>query len=183
MSSRHVLLLRGINVGKAKRIAMADLKALVESLGCKDVKTLLNSGNVVCTTSKPAGLAARVQKAVAAKLGVTARVTAVSADELAAIVRENPLLDVATNPSRLLVAVLADPADRPKLAALDRGDWAPEAFALGTRAAYLWMPDGVIDSRVAKALEKAMGDAVTSRNWATVLKLATLAGAAPSASA
>lgn len=172
-----VLLLRGINVGKAKRIAMADLKALVESLGCRDVKTLLNSGNVVCSTSKPAGLAARVQKAMTAQLRVTARVTALSADELATIVRENPLLDVATDPSRLLVAVPADVADRAKLVALAKQEWKPEAMAVGSRAAYLWMPDGVIESRVAKALDKAMGDAVTSRNWATVLKLATLASA------
>ena len=172
----HVLLLRGINVGKAKRIAMADLRVLVEGLGCRDVKTLLNSGNVVCTTSKSDGLAARAQKAIASKLGVTARVTAISADELAEIVRDNPLLDVATDPSRLLVAFLADGKDRPKLVALAREDWKPEAVAVGARAAYLWMPDGVIESRLAKALDKSLGDAVTSRNWATVLKLAALAG-------
>src|SRR5262245_11897777 len=171
-----IVLLRGINVGKAKRIAMADLRALIEGLGCRDVRTLLNSGNVVCTTSKPDGLAARVQKAIASKLDVTARVTGISADELAEVVRGNPLLDVATDPSRLLVAFLADPNDRPKLVALAKQDWKPEAVAVGARAAYLWMPDGVIESRVAKALDKSLGDAVTSRNWTTVLKLASLAG-------
>src|SRR5262245_9982765 len=110
-----VALFRGINVGKAKRIAMADLRAVVEGLGCTDVRTLLNSGNVVFAAKKADGLAARIHKAVAAKLGVTARVTVVSADDLASVVRECPLTDVATDPSRLLVAFVADPADRPKL--------------------------------------------------------------------
>lgn len=174
-AARNVLLLRGINVGKAKRVAMADLRALVASLGCTDVRTLLNSGNVVCTTAKPDGLAARVEKAMTAKLGVTARVTALSADELASIVRGNPLADVATDPSRLLVAVLADAKDRPRLVALAKqGDWTPERIEVGKRAAYLWLPDGVIASRLAKALDKSLGDVVTSRNWTTMTKLAAM---------
>lgn len=169
-----VLLLRGINVGKAKRVAMADLRALVASLGCTDVRTLLNSGNVVCTTAKPDGLAARVEQAMTSKLGVTARVTAISADELASIVRGNPFADVATDPSRLLVAVLADANDRPKLVALAKQDWTPERISVGRRVAYLWLPDGVIASRLAKALDKSLGDAVTSRNWTTMTKLAAM---------
>lgn len=176
-ASRHVLLLRGVNVGKAKRIAMADLRDLVASLGCTDVKTLLNSGNVVCATTKPAGLAARVEKALALSLGLTSRVTALSADEFATIVDDCPLLDVATNPARLLVAAPADVADRTKLVALTKSDWSPEAVAVGSRAAYLWMPDGVIESRLAKALEKSLGDRCTSRNWSTILKLAALSRA------
>ena len=172
----HVLLLRGINVGKAKRVAMADLRALVASLGCTDVKTLLNSGNVVCTTAKPDGLAARVEKAMTSKLGVTARVTAISADELAAIVGGHPLEGVATDPSRLLVAVLEDVKDRPKLVALSKQDWASERIEVGKRWAYLWLPDGVIQSRLAKAMDKSLGDAVTSRNWTTITKLAAMAG-------
>jgi uncharacterized protein (DUF1697 family) len=176
---RHIALLRGINVGKAKRIAMADLRALVESLGCTDVRTMLNSGNVVFATSRPAGLAERIGNAIASKLGVTARVTVVSADELDEIVRRNPLLDVATDPSRLLVAVVADPADRPTLVALAKQEWKPEAIAIGKRAAYVWMPNGVISSRVAKALDKALGDGVTSRNWATVLNLHAIARVRP----
>jgi uncharacterized protein (DUF1697 family) len=174
--ARHVALLRGINVGKAKRIAMADLRALVEGLGYRDVATLLNSGNVVFTAaaSVRGDPAARIRKAIAAKCGFDARVTVLTADELDAAIRECPLGGVATDPSRLLVAVLADPADRPRLLELARPDWKPEAIAVGRRVAYLWMPDGVIESRLAKALDRAMGDAVTSRNWATTLKLAAL---------
>ena len=176
---RHVALLRGINVGKAKRIAMADLRALVASLGYLDVATLLNSGNVVFTVpaASKGEPGPRIEKAIVETLGVAARVTTLTADELAEVVRACPLLEVAKDPSRLLVAVLADPADRPRLAALARRDWGDEAFAVGARVAYVWMPRGVLESAAAKALEREFGGAVTSRNWTTVTKLASLAAA------
>jgi uncharacterized protein (DUF1697 family) len=114
MAHTHVALMRGINVGRAKRIAMANLRALVEDLGYNDVRTLLNSGNVVFAAPDlaRADAAARIEAALTARLGVSARVTLLAAAELAAAVRDNPLLDVAGDPSRLLVAFLTDPADR-----------------------------------------------------------------------
>ncbi|HEY8491540.1 MAG TPA: DUF1697 domain-containing protein [Dehalococcoidia bacterium] len=178
MDHRYVALLRGINVGRAKRVAMADLRGLLQDLGYADVRTLLNSGNVVFTApdGTPDGAAARIGQAMAARLGVSARVTVISAAELSAVVGENPLLPVADDPARLLVAVLADPADRPRLEPLTAQDWSPEALALGRRAAYLWCPDGFMASRLREAVESALGDAVTMRNWATVTKLHALAG-------
>ena len=177
MADRRVALLRGINVGRAKRVAMADLRALVEELGYRDVRTLLNSGNVVFTAPAAArgDAAARIEKALVAKLGVPSRVTVLTAAELAAAVAANPLLDVASNPSRLLVAFLADPADRKKLQPLTRQDWTPEALALGPRVAYLWCPPGVLASKLSEAVGRALGDAVTTRNWTTVTKLHALA--------
>jgi uncharacterized protein (DUF1697 family) len=175
MASRHVALIRGINVGRAKRVAMADLRKLVEGLGYGDVRTLLNSGNVVFTASRAAGnAAARIEKGLATDLGVPARVTVLSAAELAGIVTENPLLEVAKDFSRLLVAVLSNPADRTKLAPLTKQDWAPEALAVGTRVAYLWCPEGILASPLGESVNRALGDAVTARNWATVLKLHAL---------
>ena len=177
MAGRLVGLLRGINVGRAKRVAMADLRALVEGLGYRDVRTLLNSGNVVFTAPRtaPHAAAARIEKALAAGLGVSSRVTVLSAAEVAASVAECPLLDIANDPSRLLVAFLRDPADRSKVEPLLRQDWGPEALAVGTRVAYLWCPDGMLDGRLAEAVGRALGDGVTTRNWATVRKLRALA--------
>jgi uncharacterized protein (DUF1697 family) len=184
-------LLRGINVGPAKRVAMADLRALVEDLGYGEVRTLLNSGNVVFTAADaaPAGrraaadvaaeAAARIEAGLSERLVVSARVTVITANELAAAIAGNPLIPVARDPSRLLVAVLADPADLPRLEPLAERDWSPEAFAIGPRVAYLWCPDGVIASLLAKALGDVLGDAVTSRNWTTMKKLAALAGLSP----
>jgi uncharacterized protein (DUF1697 family) len=181
VNDRFVALVRGINVGRAKRVGMADLRALFEDLGYHHVRTLLNSGNVVFGAGAESGdaggaapAAARIEAALAKQLGVSARIVVLSAAELATIVAENPLLGVAGDHSRLLVAVLADPADRPKLKPLIEQDWAPEAFALGARVAYLWCPDGVIASRLNAAVGRLLGDAVTARNWTTVMKLHTL---------
>jgi uncharacterized protein (DUF1697 family) len=171
-----VALIRGINVGRANRVAMADLRALLADLGYRDVRTLLNSGNAAFSApgKRAASVAARIQTALGARLGVDARVVAVTAPDLIAAVAENPLAALADDPARLLVAFLADPSDRARLLPLAELDWAPEAMALGTRVAYLWCPKGVAASRVSRAVKQALGDAATARNWATVLKLVTL---------
>jgi uncharacterized protein (DUF1697 family) len=102
-------------------------------------------------------------------------VTVLSAAELEAIVAKPPFGTLADNSSRLLVCVLTSAGDRAKLAALAREDWTPEAFALGPRAAYIWCAAGILESRVFAAVGRAVGDAFTSRNWATLTKLRDLA--------
>lgn len=176
MAGTHVALIRGINVGRAKRIAMADLRALVEDLGYRDVRTLLNSGNVIFTTPRAVRGAAdaRIENAMSARLGISARVTVITAAELAAAVAKNPLGKLARDPSRMLVAVLRDPKDRSRLAPLTRQDWAPEALAIGPRVAYLWCPKGSLDGPLWAAVSRVLGDGVTTRNWATMTKLHAL---------
>jgi uncharacterized protein (DUF1697 family) len=178
MSGRQVALIRGINVGRAKRVAMADLRKLVADLGYLDVCTLLNSGNVVFTVpgAVRGDAAERIERGIAKRLGVSARVTTLTAAELAEVVGENPLRKVAHDPSRLLVAVLFDPKDRALLKPLARQGWGPEALALGARVAYLWCPNGILESRVGEAVGRALGDATTTRNWNTMTKLHALAG-------
>ena len=172
----HVALIRGINVGKAKRVAMADLRALMEKLGYGDPRTLLNSGNVVFDAGRdaPGKVAARVEQGMAAKLKVSARVTVLTAADFATVVEENPLGSVADDPSRLLVAFLTDLPDRKRLEPLARQTWKPEALGLGSRAAYLWCPAGIIESRLAEAVGRVLGEATTTRNWATVTKIQAL---------
>ena len=179
--TRHVALIRGINVGKAKRVAMADLRTLVEGLGYCDVRTLLNSGNVVFTApaSDRKDPAARIEGAMAKTLGVSARVTGVTAEELAAIVADNPLVEIARDPTRLLVTVLMDPADRKRILPLARQDWAPEALGVGKRAVYVWCPKSMLESPLFAAVTKLLGDGATTRNWATVTKLHALVGRNP----
>ena len=173
---RYVALLRGINVGTAKRAGMADLRALVEGLGYTDVRTLLNSGNVVFggPSVAPAAMAARIERAFEARFGFTSRVTVLEGEELQAAVTSNPLLEVGVNPSRLMMAVLNDPADARRLKPLTKERWGKEALAVGARVAYLWCPDGVIRSPLFAAVTRALGDAVTTRNWATMMKLAAM---------
>lgn len=180
-TQRHVALLRGINVGRAKRVAMADLRKLLGELGYGDVRTLLNSGNVVFGAAgfTPAESAARIEEALVLKLGVAARATVLDAPQFADVIAGNTLLALADDPSRLLVSVPGNPADLARLAPLLRQDWAPEALAVGPRAAYLWCPAGVLASRAAAALGALLGDAVTSRNWATLSKLQALLDGPP----
>ena len=157
---------------------MADLRALAEELGFTNVRTLLNTGNVVFTSSRQdsGDAAARLEKGISGRLGVSCRVTVLTGAELATIVSENPLLRVATDPSRFLLSVLTDPADRARLEPILKQKWAPEALALGTRVVYMWLPSGVIQSKLAAAVGKIVGDGTTARNWATVLKLHAMAG-------
>lgn len=175
MARRRVALFRGINVGKAKRIAMAELKATFEVLGFGDVRTLLNSGNVVYAPGRSATArdAERIAAAVAERTGVSANVLVLEAATLDAVATANPYANDADDPSRLLVGfMLGD--DRAPFEALQRAH-PDERFALGERACYLWCPDGLLDSRIGDALSGAkFRDRVTARNWATVLKLQAL---------
>ena len=106
---RLIALLRGINVGRAKRVAMADLRKVLSDMGYSDVRTLLNSGNVVfdCNAADAADCAARIEEALVLKLGVPAKVTVIEATQLAEIVNENSLQNVADDHSRLLVASIS----------------------------------------------------------------------------
>ncbi len=171
-----IALLRGINVGRAKRVAMADLRAMLEGLGFTEVRTLLNSGNAVFTI--PAGAigdpAALIEEALASQLHVTARVFVFSAADLRKIVAGQPLPQFAENPSRAMVTFIPKPADLSKLRPLLKQDWSPEALALGHQAAYAWCPNGLLESPLNTAITRLLKDGGTARNWATVLKLAAL---------
>ena len=170
---RHVALLRGINVGKAKRVPMADLRALMEGLGHANVRTLLNSGNAVFDAKggTPAGHAKKLRAAILGQLGVDCEVIVKTADDLAAAVAEHPLRRHADDDARMLVMFVQDAATLAELKALEATDWAPEAFAAGAHAAWLWCADGIIDSRLSKAVGKLLKERGTARNWATVCKL------------
>lgn len=175
----HAAFLRGINVGRAKRVAMADLRALVESLGYADARTLLNSGNVVFRAPRVRAdeAARRIEDALERRLGVAARTTVLAAGALAAVLDEDPFGDAATDDSRVLVALVRDRDALARLAPLAARDWAPERLVVGAHAAWLWCPDGISAGTLAEAAMKAMGDEATTRNRATLRKLqALLAG-------
>jgi uncharacterized protein (DUF1697 family) len=174
MPERYVALLRGINVGRAKRVAMADLRNAVNSLGHSDVKTLLNSGNVVFTAKK-APTEKALQNAVLEATGVSSDVIVLSGKQLTSVVDENSLADVATDPSRLQVMFFTDDRDRKQLRKLTAQLWDPEQVAVGRHAAYLWCPNGILSSPLMDAVgEQDFDGTVTTRNWRTVTKLRAL---------
>ena len=180
MARVQVALLRGINVGTAKRVAMADLRKLLEGLGYRNVRTLLNSGNVIFTPPKGqrGDRAAAIEKAIEKTLGVTTRVMVLTGEEVATAVRENPLAKVASNPSRLLVMAIRDSQAHNRLKPLLKERWAPEALALGQRVAYLWCANGIAESPLSTAVGRVLGDAGTARNMATMMKVLALVDAA-----
>jgi uncharacterized protein (DUF1697 family) len=177
MTATQVTLLRGVNnVGSARRVAMADLRALFEELGFRDVRTLLNSGNIVFSvpSDRRGDSFARIEKALAARLGLTAAVILLSGNEVVAAVRDNPFSKVANDPSRLLVMVPRRPSDLRQLKPLLEEPWAPERLALGSRVAYLWCANGVARSPLWAAVDRTLQRCGTVRNMATMTKLLTL---------
>jgi len=168
LAETWIALLRGINVGKNKRVAMADLRDVIESLGYSDARTLLNSGN--------AEAAEALQAALVKKCGVSSRFTLRSAKELAAVMKANPLTGVANDDTRHFVAFVYDDGGMKLVKPLIAQIWKPEAMAVGPGAVYIWCPNGLLESKASLAVTKALGDGVTVRNWATVQKLAVLAG-------
>jgi uncharacterized protein (DUF1697 family) len=110
-------------------------------------------------------------------------VVALSAGELDTVVRENALVVRSRDPSRLQVAAVRTPADLRRLAPLATDRWRAEILACGTVAAYFWCPDGVAKSPLVQAVNKLLGDAVTMRNWTTVLRLHAAAGSTALANA
>lgn len=167
-----IALLRGINVGKAKRIAMADLRSLVEGLGHENARTLLNSGNVVFEAQRPntAKIAKDLEAAIVKKCGFSAAVMVVTAADLDAIIDANPAKKV-EDESKFLVAFVQDATVLDKVRPLAKQTWAPETLTVGAKAAYLFCANGINVSKLVPAVTKASGEAITARNWATVLKL------------
>lgn len=172
---RWVALFRGINVGKARRLAMADLRALLQSQGCSDVRTLLNSGNAVfdATLRSPPTQARQIQAAVQAQLGVTSAVILKSAREIDAVVAAYPFGAEVHDPSRTLVVLTADATSLAALRPIVDGDWGSGAQVLTDQALFLWCPDGILQSKAALALTRLRFDC-TSRSWTTLLKIQAL---------
>jgi uncharacterized protein (DUF1697 family) len=183
MTARYVALLRGVNnIGMVRRVAMADLRALFEDLGFRDVRTLFNSGTVIFTALNAghAEVIARIEDGLAAKLNLTSPVTVLTAQEVVAAVRNNPFSDVMTNPSHLLVVFPRKRSDLRRLRPLLTERWAPEALALGTRVAYLWCANGIPRSPVWAAVDRALQRTSTVRNMATFTKAMALVEGPPS---
>lgn len=173
-----IALLRGINVGRAKRLPMAELRDLIGTLGNTNVRTLLNSGNVVFEARRPniMKLAHSIDAAIESKFGFSAPVVALTAADLNAIVQENRLPTAAYDPSKFLVAFVANAVTLARAKPLLAQSWAPEAVAIGKHAAYLWCANGIIKSKLLQTFDELTGQAATTRNWATVLKLQVVAG-------
>jgi uncharacterized protein (DUF1697 family) len=174
---RHVLLLRGINLGPRRRIPMADLRALLTEAGHAEVATYLQSGNVVLSSPQaPPALAPEVAALITQRFGFEVPVIARTATELGAVIDHDPIPGAAEDPKRYQVTFLERAPSAPALKRLRGLAADSERIAAHGRELYTWHPDGIARSRLALGLTaNELGISATSRNWRTVTALAEMA--------
>jgi uncharacterized protein (DUF1697 family) len=173
--TRYVALLRGINVGKNKRVPMPGLREGLEAAGYTDVRSLLVSGNLVLTPPDgrgPEKIADDVSRVVLDGWGHDVRVIVRTSDELHGVVSGSPVPEP-ENGSRFFVAFLSA---RPAAAIPAPADAGNDGWWTAEREVYVWCPDGLLASPAMEHLNSLdLGVQVTVRNWNTVTKLAALA--------
>ena len=171
--ARQIVLLRGINLGAKRRVAMPKLRQVLEDAGYEDVQTYVQSGNVVLSTSKNAKQTARaVERLIKQNFGIDVPVVVRTKGELAAVVKANPLGRVAENPKTYQVTFFETAPDSKLIRKLDELAAGDERLAHSGREIYAWHPAGIARSKMWNEIARAPG---TSRNWTTVTKLLELA--------
>jgi len=178
--ARLIVLLRGINLGAHNRISMPDLREALEEAGYDDVRTYLQSGNVVLTSSASAkSVASKCKRTIADRFGLEIAVVVRTRNELAKVVERNPLGRVAKDPKRYQVSFLEAKPTAKAVRGLEEVATGGEKVVSIGRELYAWHPKGVARSKLwARLAGKNLGTTATARNWTTVTKLLELADAA-----
>ena len=178
--AQQIALLRAVNLGPSRRIAMAELRALLSGLGYGAVRTHLASGNILLESdAAPGELARELEQHLADAFKLDVPVVVRSREELADVVTRNPLGRVASaDPRRYQVTFLSHAPPAELVARIDAAAIAPERVVVSAREVFAWHPDGIIGSPLAKLLAgPRLGVTATARNWNTVTALLRLADA------
>ena len=175
---RYAALLRAVNVGGTGKIAMADLRELAEDLGLDDVRTALQSGNLVFRSEarKSAELESTLSAELERRHGVRSEVMIRSAKDWEAVIAANPFPnETARDPGRVIVLFLKTAASASAVAALQAAIKGRETVRGSGRQVYAYYPDGSGTSKLTvPVIEKTLGTRATGRNWNTVQKIAAL---------
>lgn len=175
----YFALLRAINLAGYKQVAMADLRELLTKLGFADVRSLLQSGNLVFRGKARAGsrLESLLETEAEKRLALQTDFFVRTADEWKEVIAHNPFREQAErDPSHLVAFFLKDMADAKDVEALQAAIKGPEIVRARGREAYIVYPNGIGRSRLTSTkIEKKLGTRATGRNWNTVLKLGALA--------
>jgi uncharacterized protein (DUF1697 family) len=174
---QQVIMLRGINLGPNRRVPMADLRALFAQAGYGDVRTYVQSGNIVLESMATAGeLERETASLISERFGFDVPVVVRTGRQLAAVVKRNPLGDVADNPKRYQVSFLAAKLPATVVKTLEAAAMGNERVVCHGREIYAWHPEGVARSKLWNALAgKGLGVTATARNWTTVETLLEMA--------
>ncbi|HWW83219.1 MAG TPA: DUF1697 domain-containing protein [Vicinamibacterales bacterium] len=169
----YVALIRGINVGGNRRLPMAVLTDLLEDLGCVDVRTYIQSGNVVfrSATSDRSSLARQLTVVVSKTHGFEPHVLLLTPKELEHAAADNPYSEAAKNPQALHLFFLDEPPKTPDTAAMEKLKTKTERYQLEGKIFYFYTPDGFGRSKLGAAAERLLGVPATARNWRTVTTL------------
>ncbi|MDO0937510.1 DUF1697 domain-containing protein [Streptomyces sp. DG2A-72] len=172
----YAALLRGINVGGSRKVAMAELRTLMEGLGYDGVRTYLQSGQAVFSSGHgdAESLAAELTRAIEKHFGFGVDVIVRDHAYLKAVAEACPFPAADLEAKQLHVTYFSAPVDPDRFAEIDQAAYLPEEFRLGDRALYLYVPNGLGRSKLAEILSRPRfnkGLIATSRNWNTVVKL------------
>jgi uncharacterized protein (DUF1697 family) len=175
--AKHIVLLRGINIGSRNRIAMPRLRDVLTDAGFADVQTYVQSGNVVLSSKQSAEQVARTcEQLIAEELGLEIPVVTRTRAQLARVVERNPLGKVAHDPKRYQVSFMNGKLPAEVIRKLEAAALPSEQFVVDGREVYAWHPKGVARSKLWTLLAgKGLGVTATARNWTTVTSLLSLA--------
>jgi uncharacterized protein (DUF1697 family) len=174
-ASTHVALLRGVNVGGKNCVPMKDLAEIFGKAGCADVRTYIQSGNVLfrATPAVAKALAPRIREQIAKRFGFQIPLVLRTAEQLAATIKNNPFREIPQE--ALHVYFLAGVPDVASAAQLDPGRSKPDAFIVQGSEIYLHLPNGMGRSKLTNAyFDSKLATTSTARNWRTILKLLEL---------
>jgi uncharacterized protein (DUF1697 family) len=154
---------------------MPDLREALGEAGFEDVQTLVQSGNIVLTSSKEPATVEREVGKVVAGLGVDCAVVVRTRDELADVIERNPIPEGVEKPKLLQVTFFSGEPPAAAVEKLLAQDYGEERVEVSGREAYAWHPNGIQKSKLARELGKALRPEGTARNWNTVTKLLEMA--------
>ncbi len=171
-----IALFRGINVGGNNILPMAKLRSDLESLNLVNVRTYIQSGNVVfdSTAKTAASLGNRIGRRIEERHGFRPRILFLSREDLLAAIESNPFPEAVSDPKTLHFLFLAEPASDPDTEALDAKKTATERYELTDGVFYLHAPDGIGRSKLAAGAERHLGVVTTGRNYRTVDRLLSM---------
>ncbi|MHB1160282.1 MAG: DUF1697 domain-containing protein [Chloroflexota bacterium] len=174
MPPTYLALLRGVNVGGKNKLPMNDLVQLFVEIGCGDVRSYIQSGNVVFTADSQLAetVPARVTAAIAERFGYEVPILLRTAEQIRDVLSNNPFLRTGAAEDTLHVLFLADSPAPHRIDALDPNRSRPDAFVVRGKEVYLWFPNGVAHTRLTNDyFDSKLATTSTGRNWRTVIKL------------
>jgi Uncharacterized protein conserved in bacteria len=170
-----IALLRGVG-GGIRPLPMRELTTALEGIGLKDVRTYIQSGNVIFSSSKTAArLAGEIERCIEKKFGFHSKTFVLSVPELRRAAAGNPFPQADAEPKTLHLFFLAEPAKAAQLDAMNELKAKTEQFALTSKVFYFYTPQGFGISKLAAKVGRLLGVEMTARNWRTVNKLLELA--------